>query len=143
MSTPNTSLATNPLAGYQTFSSATPAKKQLDMAAFLHILTVQMVNQNPLEPMKDSDYFAQIAQMGTVQGIDAIKTSQQNVQATTLIGKTVDANREPNSTDSSTAPVHGVVQYVTSKAGTPYIGVKEANGGIAEVQLGAIQKITA
>ncbi len=52
-------------------TSAEP-KQQLDMATFLNLLVTQLSNQNPLEPMNDSEFYAQIAQLGQVQGINKI-----------------------------------------------------------------------
>lgn len=61
----------------------------LDQAAFMRVLVAQLENQNPLEPMTDRDFFAQLAQLGTVQGIDRIGSTMQTAQAASMIGKTV------------------------------------------------------
>ena len=118
-------------------------KKELDMAAFLQILTTQMVNQNPLSPLDDAQYFGQIAQMGTVQGIDAMKTSQSSAEANSYIGKTVMAMRDSRDIASSDPIAEGKVDYVVHKNGKLYLGVKEANGGTAEVEPANVFKITA
>lgn len=112
------------------------------MEAFLQILTTQMANQNPLEPMKDSEYFGQIAQMGTVQGMDALRSSQENVQATSLLGKQVVASRPAQDGATSFDPVVGTVTYVTNKEGKTYVGVKEENGNFAEITLDKITTVT-
>ena len=107
-------------------------KKELDMAAFLAILTTQMVNQNPLSTLDDAQYFGQIAQMGTVQGIDKMAQSQANATANTYIGKTVQAMRDASDSASSSNPVAtGKVEYVVVKNGRTMLGIKEANGGVA------------
>ena len=61
----------------------------LDQAAFLKLLVTQLSTQNPMEPMGDRDFFAQMAQLGTVQGIDRIGSGLQLSQASSMIGKTV------------------------------------------------------
>ena len=47
----------------------TAARPEMDMTMFMRLLTVQLLNQNPLEPMSDGDFFGQIAQLGQVQGM--------------------------------------------------------------------------
>ena len=51
--------AVTPVDGNQYFGikPATP-KSELDMKSFMRLLTVQLTNQNPLEPMNDRDFFA-------------------------------------------------------------------------------------
>src|SRR5690349_24630235 len=84
----------NPVDGAQYFGiKPNTAKSELDMKSFMRLLTVQLTNQNPLEPMGDRDFFAQMAQMGTVQGLDQMKASLQVTQASSLLGKTVTAVR--------------------------------------------------
>ncbi|MCH8274613.1 MAG: hypothetical protein IH851_07475 [Armatimonadetes bacterium] len=68
-----------------------PARNDfLDQEAFLRLLVVQLATQNPLEPMNDRDFFAQMAQLGMVQGIDRLQSSLQMSQAASLIGREVE-----------------------------------------------------
>lgn len=130
----------------QQYVNGTPVgrevKKELDMAAFLQILTTQMVNQNPLSPLDDAQYFGQIAQMGTVQGIDDMKKSANTTLANSYIGKSVQAMRDSKDTSSGSNPVvDGKAEYVVQKNGKTYIGIKESNGGIAEVEPSNVFKV--
>lgn len=79
----------------QTPTQATAAPT-LDYNAFLHLLIAQMRNQDPMEPMKSSDYVAQLATFSQVE--KTIQTNERiasllntnNLQlAESLIGKTV------------------------------------------------------
>lgn len=79
----------------------------LDQAAFLQLLTVQLSTQNPLEPMNDRDFFAQLAQLGTVQGIDELKRNSQITQAAALIGKNVVVSN-PDTGTTTQGKVEGV-----------------------------------
>lgn len=57
-------------ANVQTSSAAAPGstgKTTLDYSAFLKLLIAQMQNQDPLEPMKSSDYVAQLATFSQVE----------------------------------------------------------------------------
>jgi len=58
-------------------ATATPT---LDYNAFLHLLIAQMRNQDPMEPMKSSDYVAQLATFSQVE-----KTIQTNERIASLL----------------------------------------------------------
>ncbi len=84
---------------------------------FLNLLVTQLRYQNPLEPLKDSDFVAQLAQFSSLEQLDSINTSLQyateldyilgqtiaNTMATTIIGKEViaEGNTIHHSNDSS------------------------------------------
>ncbi len=61
-----------------------------DQETFLRLLVVQLTTQNPLEPMTDRDFFAQMAQLGMVQGLGRLQLSIQLGQAASLIGRHVE-----------------------------------------------------
>jgi flagellar basal-body rod modification protein FlgD len=87
----NTTTTAGTTAGTETASTAT-----LDYNAFLHLLIAQMRNQDPMEPMKSSDYVAQLATFSQVE--KTIQTNERIAEllntnnlllAESLIGKTV------------------------------------------------------
>ncbi|MBS1705653.1 MAG: hypothetical protein JST40_07245 [Armatimonadetes bacterium] len=115
----------------------------LDMQDFLQLIVTQLTNQNPLEPVSDSEYYAQLAQMGTVQGIDELKTSMQNTESNSLMGKQITALR--NTSDGGVGTdltVSGVVVGSIVKDGTRYLKVQDSKGGIAEVELANVQTVS-
>lgn len=117
-------------------------KSGLDMNQFLRLLAVQMENQNPLEPMNDRDFFAQMAQLGQVQGMEQINKSLGVSQAAALMGKEVTAVRPMTDTSSGmTEIVIGKVVQLTVRNGEQYIGIREANGGIVDVKASSIQQV--
>lgn len=117
-------------------------KQSLDMNQFLRLLAVQMENQNPLEPMNDRDFFAQMAQLGQVQGMDTINKNLEVTQITSLIGKTVVAVRPMSETGTGfNEMVEGRITSMVVKNGQYYLGVIEANGGLVEIQVPAIHSI--
>jgi flagellar basal-body rod modification protein FlgD len=61
-------------------SKETTAAPTLDYNAFLHLLIAQMRNQDPMEPMKSSDYVAQLATFSQVE-----KTIQTNERIASLL----------------------------------------------------------
>ena len=71
----------------------------LGLEQFLTIMTTQLKSQDPLEPMDNGDFLGQIAQFGTVTGIENLNesfagfsnaiTSGQALQAGSLVGREV------------------------------------------------------
>jgi flagellar basal-body rod modification protein FlgD len=117
-------------------------KSTLDTQAFIRLLTVQLMNQNPLEPMNDRDFFAQMAQLGTVEGLGGLKRSFEVSQAASLMGKTVTAVRPMSETGNGfNERVVGQVRSLALRNGEYYLGIRESNGGIAEVKMSAIQRV--
>ena len=125
------------------FFGAAPAKKKstLDMSTFLRLLTVQLANQNPLEPMSDRDFFAQMAQLGQVQGTDKMTKQLQTLQAGTLIGKTVRATI----TRAEGAPAEEIIGRVIGmdvQNGEQILKGQEANGGQVDGKFENITSMT-
>lgn len=120
------------------------AKKEFDMTTFLRLLTVQLSTQNPLEPMNDRDFFAQIAQLGQVDGISKLQSSMETSQAASLIGKKVTALQPL--TESKTGKnelVVGTVSKMMVRDGVRMLSIKVASGGVVEVPLANVREIEA
>lgn len=91
-------------------------KVQADKNLFLKLLITQLRNQDPMNPMEDKEFIAQLAQFTTVEkltSIDSALTSSGTAalaqQAVALIGRKV-AVLDPN---SDGAPLAGTVESVT------------------------------
>jgi len=91
---------TGPVTGTYSPAPAVPATpKQVDIFSsqgFLKILASQMTSQNPLEPMKDTEFIGQMAQFSQLeqtttmaQSMKALAMSSQLAQGSSLIGKSV------------------------------------------------------
>lgn len=77
-------------------SQATDAAISLGEDAFMKLLLAQMSNQDPLNPMEDQDFIAQLAQFNSLnqltqmsKTLDELVKSQALSQGSALIGKTV------------------------------------------------------
>ena len=100
-------------------SSETKANDELGQAEFLELMTAQLKFQDPMKPMENGDFLAQMAQFGTVNGINELNTafnsmsaafqSNQALQASTMVGREVLApgDRVQLGTDGS---VHAAVE---------------------------------
>ncbi|GBE09588.1 basal-body rod modification protein FlgD [bacterium BMS3Bbin12] len=72
---------------------------KLGQSDFLKLMTTQLQNQDPLQPLDSTQFLSQMAQFGTVSGIDALQksfgrfstafTANQALQAAGLVGRTV------------------------------------------------------
>ena len=72
---------------------------ELGQDAFLQLMITQMNNQDPLEPQKNSEFVAQLAQFSSVEGLDKLNNtveemnqgfqSSQALQASSLVGRSV------------------------------------------------------
>ena len=72
---------------------------ELGQAEFLELMTTQLRFQDPLKPMENGDFLGQMAQFGTVSGINDLNAnfnsmsasfqSNQALQASTLVGRRV------------------------------------------------------
>ena len=77
----------------------TKGNDELGQAEFLELMTTQLKFQDPLKPMENGDFLAQMAQFGTVSGINELNStfnsmsasfqSNQALQASTLVGRKV------------------------------------------------------
>lgn len=76
-----------------------PTEQSLGQADFLRLMIAQLQNQDPFQPMENGEFLGQMAQFSTVNGIEELKTSvnqmasifaeQQLLGATSLIGREV------------------------------------------------------
>ncbi len=99
MSTVNSTTSADVIAALQKSSTSTTSKTEEAQTRFLKLLTEQLKNQDPLNPMDNAQMTSQLAQISTVDGIDKLNEtltsllegSQSNeaLQAAALVGKGV------------------------------------------------------
>lgn len=76
-------LSRNPQAGART--------TELGQEDFLRLMTTQLKNQDPFKPMENGDFMGQLAQFGTVTGIDDVRTELQNLTGSLVSSQTLQA----------------------------------------------------
>lgn len=111
-------IPTSATGAYTPTSPLPVPKEQTDLFSsdgFLKILSSQIKSQNPLEPMKDTEFIAQMAQFSQLEQITsvakdmkALAMSSQLSQGASLIGKSV--TYTPAGTD---IPVTGTVEALS------------------------------
>lgn len=121
------------------------SRTSLGQDEFLELMTTQLSNQDPFEPMDNGEFLAQIAQFGTVNGINELLASfdsfassiqsSQALQASNLIGRNVLVDMDEAYLASS-GSVRGAVQ-LGSSASQVAVNIYDFSGQIINrVELG-------
>ena len=126
MSVTATTSTTGTTAGNTTISSS----KTTDLGKddFLKLLVTQLQSQDPLNPMDDKEFIAQMAQFTSLEQMQNMNTSMQMTQATSYIGKQVTWDNDQGIQQT------GVVTAVRMVSGQPKVVVRE--------QVFALDKVT-
>lgn len=114
----------------------TPKRDELGQDDFLTLMITQFRNQDPFEPMDNGDFLGQLAQFGTVNGIERLNSafsglsssiqSEQVLQAANLVGRSVLAQAE-----SGYLPEAGLLSgsvVLPSSAGGVQVEISDASG---------------
>lgn len=115
----------------------------LDKHDFLRLLTVQLKYQDPINPIQDQDFIAQLAQFSSLEQIQNLSETMERfvelqintsatAQAASLIGRTVTVYDPELGTT-----VEGVVESVRFDKGIPLLTVGErlvTLGNVVEIR---------
>ena len=130
------------------FYGADTASKNdvLGKDAFLKLLVTQLQNQDPLNPLDDKEFIAQLAQINTVTGIQQLNqtmqsmssqfTGMQMLQGTSMIGRTV--LTEGNTLGTAADGTHTAAFDLEGQAANVKIQITTATGELVDtIDLGA------
>jgi flagellar basal-body rod modification protein FlgD len=111
-------------------------RADLGQEDFMTLMIAQFRNQDPFEPMDNGDFLGQLAQFGTVSGIDELNSafsglqgsiqSEQALQAANLVGHTVLADTDSSWVESGGA-LRGAVE-LSASAGNVEIEITDSSG---------------
>lgn len=124
-------------------------KNELGKDEFLKILLTQLKYQDPLEPMQDKEFIAQMASFSALEQMTNLNTGfnslSKNInenllpnlmlqQSTNLIGKQVSYLNTKNSNGTtSTETLTGTIQSVILKQGIPYYVIDDKEVAMSKV----------
>lgn len=119
------------------------ASSRLNMQDFLKVLLTQLNYQDPMKPVDNQQFMAQMAQFTSLEQtqqlnnkIDQLISTQSALQSVGLIGRTVDV-----ASDSGTTS--GIVRSLSLNGATPQLTVQSTTGetmtGITLAQISAVR----
>lgn len=122
-----------------TYTSSRNPSSELGKDDFLKLLTTQLKNQDPMNPMEDTEFIGQMAQFSSLEQMLNIQNKVDDVvtalsgnsttQAMMYLGTTVTAKNGEGDT------VTGLVEMVGFDDGTPYLKVGDEAFKLDEVKL--------
>ncbi|MBN9696666.1 MAG: flagellar hook assembly protein FlgD [Zoogloea sp.] len=145
MSTVNSTTSADVIAALQKSSASSTSKTDEAQSRFLKLLTEQLKNQDPLNPMDNAQMTSQLAQISTVDGIAKLNTtltallqdsqSSEAMQAAALVGKGVMV--EGKSLTLSGSKAYGGFE-LTSAADKVTVTIKDSAGTeVRKMELGS------
>ena len=97
---------------------------------FLKILVTQLKNQDPLNPVQDTEFIAQLAQFHTLEEMSALNASVDLSRAFSLVGKYVYASVVENDVKKL---VGGIVDRVSIINGEAYATIDSTQVKISDI----------
>jgi flagellar basal-body rod modification protein FlgD len=131
--TTGSTTASNSTTGSGSTSSTTGSNATLGENDFLTLLTTQLQNQDPLNPMDDTQSVSELAQFSALQATSSLASSFNSFesnfavqQASAMLGKSVTVS----STDSTgaTSTVAGTVKAIQVVNGSPEFTMVDSSG---------------
>lgn len=122
----NTTSSTSP---YAADASDRIPKQTLGQEDFLQLLVTQMTQQDPMNPMKDTEFIAQMASFSALEQNKAMASDMAQLRASNLLGATVMLQDD----SSYTGYWSGVVSAVAIEKGKPMLLVEGKFFGLENV----------
>jgi flagellar basal-body rod modification protein FlgD len=131
----NSNNASGASASGSTSAGSTDAFSNITSNDFLKMMIAQLQNQDPMNPMDDSQLLQQISQIRDIQAsteltstLGNLSVGQNLASASALISKNVTA------LDSTGNNISGIVQSVTMQNGQPLLVINGSNVSLSNIQ---------
>jgi flagellar basal-body rod modification protein FlgD len=134
--------------GNQAISTA--VNKAMGKDDFLKLLVTELRNQDPLQPMDNKDFIAQMAQFSSLEQMNNVSNSMDKLnksmfnfaqqasltQGAAMIGKWVGGINVDGAT-----PMEGIVEAVKWLDGEPMVQIRKTDGSLADLELNLVTLI--
>ncbi len=144
MATANTSTVSSQFANVKAYVPEYKQTKtfstEMGKDEFLNLLITQLKNQNPLEPMKDQEFIAQMAQFSSLEQAQNTNKSIREQTASNMVGKAVIASVKDLQTGVST-DVAGIVASMEILSGDIKLNLTTKTG-TTQVKYDEITQVT-
>lgn len=121
--------------------SAALQASNLGLQDFMKILLTQLTYQDPLKPMDNQEFIAQVAQFTSLEQAQQLNTkieqlviNQSALQSVGLIGKTVVA-------EANGASITGTVASISLAGDVPSLSINTASGLVPNVALSQVTSV--
>lgn len=121
-------LSASAVGNSSTTGKARVAKQQLGQDDFLQLLATQLKQQDPMKPMDDTAFIAQMAQFSSLQSMNQMRADQQQLMAASYIGKSVTVQ------DPGGKPVTGLVTAVDNSGDQPTLVINNTSYKLSTVK---------
>ncbi len=122
-------IVTNALTQLTGYIPDTGGKEELGKSDFLMLMISQLQNQDPLDPMKNEDFIAQLAQFNSLEQMINLNQTMASLgnlqilsQTASLVGRNIEA------LDDSGASISGTVTAVEFKDGLAKLVIQQEDG---------------
>ena len=112
-------------------STATGTSDIGNFETFLQLLAVELQNQDPTDPVSNTEYVSQIAQMNSLSQLQSISTSMDAYKAYAMIGKTV--SYTTTASDGTSTASSGTVSSVIIDDDDVYLYVNSTKVSVDDV----------
>lgn len=131
-------MAISTIGGAQQNEAAATQSSAISQEDFLKILLTQLNYQDPLKPLDNQEFLAQMAQFSSLEQarqlnerVNTLLTIQSSTQSIGLLGKTVDIQ-------TAAGAVTGKVTTLSFKEGQPFMTVKVGDQFLNDISLSQI-----
>ncbi|WP_005034714.1 flagellar hook assembly protein FlgD [Holophaga foetida] len=108
---------------------------------FMQVLMTQLTYQDPLKPMDNQEFLAQIAQFTALEQTQQMNTNIQTLvsnqaaqQSIGLIGKTVNIS-------TSSGPMSGTVKQIDLSSSSPTLTLSTTSGTVSGISISQITSV--
>jgi flagellar basal-body rod modification protein FlgD len=114
-----------------TSTSSTTSNSSLDFEDWINLLATELQYQDPSDPVSSSEYVSQMASLSSLSQIENIYSAINNVEAYSMIGKSV--TYETTDSSGDTTQYTGTVDSVILSGGNTYLSIGGSTVSLASV----------